>query len=69
MSKVLIVGASGQMGQSFQHLAKDHPSLSFSFASRKELDITDKASINHVFDLVKPDFVINCAAYTAVDRA
>lgn len=66
---VLVAGASGQLGQALQAIAPSYRELTFHFASSGEADITDKSSLDEVFGRVKPDFCINAAAYTAVDKA
>ena len=61
----LVVGANGQLGNELRGLLKD----SAEYADRSELDITDRQA---VLDFIKPEkyqAVINCAAYTAVDKA
>ncbi|HMQ63882.1 MAG TPA: dTDP-4-dehydrorhamnose reductase [Flavilitoribacter sp.] len=69
MTKILVCGADGQMGQSFRAVSGNFPALSFRFASRSELDIADSLSVDEFFRRHAFDFCINCAAYTAVDRA
>ena len=66
---VLVAGAGGQLGQSLQFIAGNYPNIDFKFCDSKTLDITNSANVNHVFEKYKPDFCINTAAYTAVDRA
>ncbi|HLF50998.1 dTDP-4-dehydrorhamnose reductase [Flavobacterium sp.] len=66
---VLVTGANGQLGQALQFVSKKYPKIQFVFTSSKELDITNKDSIKTVFEKEKPDFCINTAAYTAVDKA
>ena len=66
---VLVTGASGQLGQALQTLAPSYPELTFHFASSDEADITDRSGLNEIFSRLKPDFCINAAAYTAVDKA
>lgn len=66
---VLVTGANGQLGQSLQFIAGNYPEIDFVFCDSKMLDITRKKDINLVFNKVKPDFCINTAAYTAVDKA
>ncbi len=67
--KIIISGANGQLGKSFQKIAFDWPMYEFHFFDRESLDITNKKSLDHIFEEVKPDIFINCAAYTAVDLA
>lgn len=66
---VLITGANGQLGQSLQFIAMRYPEIEFKFYNSTVLDITKKEVIQAVFNIVRPDFCINTAAYTAVDKA
>lgn len=66
---VLVTGASGQLGQSLQFIAPDYPEISFHFYNSSELNITNLENCKTIFDATKPDFCINAAAYTAVDKA
>ena len=69
MQSIIITGANGQLGQELQRLAKSFPTYTFHFFSRKELDIADAAQVQRTFEAVQPAYCINCAAYTAVDKA
>jgi dTDP-4-dehydrorhamnose reductase len=69
MKSVLVTGANGQLGSELQQLAPNHPKLSFTFVSRAELDLSDSHAINSWFADKHVDVIINCAAYTAVDKA
>ena len=66
---VLVTGANGQLGQSLQFIAKNYPKLHFVFCSSSNLDITNLESCQAVFLKIKPNYCINAAAYTAVDKA
>ncbi len=66
---VLVTGASGQLGQALQAIASQHSTLQLHFANSAEADITNKENLEQVFNRLKPDFCINAAAYTAVDKA
>lgn len=66
---VLVTGASGQLGQSIQFIAKKYPEIQFLFFSSGELDISNFERCQMVFAQHKPSFCINAAAYTAVDKA
>jgi dTDP-4-dehydrorhamnose reductase len=66
---VLVTGANGQLGQSLQFIAKHYPELHFIFCSSSDLDITNLESCQAVFFKTKPNYCINAAAYTAVDKA
>ena len=66
---VLVTGANGQLGQAIQFVAGNYPNINFVFCSSSNLDITIKENCDSVFNKEKPDFCINAAAYTAVDKA
>jgi dTDP-4-dehydrorhamnose reductase len=66
---VLVTGANGQLGQSLQFIAKNYPELHFVFCSSSDLDISNLESCQAVFLKIKPNYCINAAAYTAVDKA
>jgi dTDP-4-dehydrorhamnose reductase len=66
---VLVTGANGQLGQAIQFVAGNYPKIEFVFCSSSDLDITNKENCETVFNRIKPDFCINTAAYTAVDKA
>lgn len=66
---VLVTGAAGQLGQSIQAIAKNYTEITFFFATSAEIDITNKENITDFFLKGKPDYCINAAAYTAVDKA
>ncbi len=67
MSNILITGANGQLGTCFRALT--HSSHHFIFATSADLDITNRAAVNRFFEQHQIDWCINCAAYTAVDKA
>jgi len=66
---ILVTGANGQMGMELRQLEKFYPEFVFLFADRSQLSIENSLSIHHFFTKHKIDFCINCAAYTAVDKA
>ena len=70
MKQILVTGCRGQLGNELQLLAPQYAdTCRFHFTDREELDITDRRA---VFDFIESHsiaIVINCAAYTAVDRA
>lgn len=66
---VLVTGAGGQLGQALRQAASGYSGLSFYFLDSKQADITNAASIKVLFRDKKPDYCINAAAYTAVDKA
>ncbi|WP_396212812.1 dTDP-4-dehydrorhamnose reductase [Flavobacterium sp.] len=66
---VLVTGANGQLGQSLQFISANYPQIDFVFCSSSELDITNLENCKAVFSNYKPNYCINTAAYTAVDKA
>ena len=66
---VLVTGANGQLGQSLQFIALNYPEIDFVFCSSADLDITNAEKCETFFSEIKPNYCINAAAYTAVDKA
>lgn len=66
---VLITGAAGQVGQALLDLAPAFPCFRLLPASRQALDITDPGVVDRFFSAHPVRYCINCAAYTAVDKA
>lgn len=66
---ILVTGADGQLGQCFQLLANAYSDCKFYFCNSKTLDITNKIAIEAFVKKNDIDILINCAAYTAVDKA
>ena len=66
---VIVTGANGQLGQAIQSIAKNYLNLNFVFCNSTDLDISNKENCQAVFRKIKPDYCINAAAYTAVDKA
>lgn len=66
---IAVTGAQGQLGKSLQDLAADYPQFKFVFLSRSDMPIHHFELVRQFFEGIKPDVVINAAAYTAVDRA
>jgi dTDP-4-dehydrorhamnose reductase len=70
MTSVLVTGKDSQLGQCIQSLAPKFSNLKFVFKTSTELDITNQLQVNSIFKSSdKFDYCINCAAYTAVDKA
>lgn len=68
MANILVTGSKGQVGQELQFLSKNS-AHHFVFADVAEMDITDSDAVNAFFRKHDFDYCINCAAYTAVDKA
>ena len=70
MMNVLVTGSNGQLASCIKDLAKQYDGLNFIYTDYKELDICDLSQVNTFFESNKKiDYCINCAAYTAVDKA
>lgn len=68
--RILVTGANGQLGSELRELSAKYTDYEFTFTDVAELDITNIDSLNAYFQSQpKFDFLINCAAYTAVDAA
>ena len=67
--KVLVTGANGQLGKEFRVIADQYPGFTFLFLSREDLAIHHFELVRNFFRSFNPDICINCAAYTAVDKA
>ena len=67
--RILITGCNGQLGNEMQLLEKENPQHSYFNTDVAELDITDEAAIVKFVEDKEIDGIVNCAAYTAVDKA
>jgi dTDP-4-dehydrorhamnose reductase len=66
---ILITGANGQLGQAFKFLQPQFQDFDILWMDRSQLDITKAADVRKTLESVMPDVVINCAAYTNVEKA
>lgn len=71
MSKPLIIisGGSGQLGNEFRHMSTEYSSFDFQFPDRLVMDLENPGAAADIIRRRRPAFFINCAAYTAVDKA
>ncbi len=69
IKNILVTGANGQLGSEIRMLAASYPQYHFLFTTRDELSIADENRIKEYFLSNDVDCCINCAAYTAVDKA
>ncbi len=67
--KILITGANGQLGRSIHKIEKNFPEFKITYTDIEDLDILSEDQVASFISKLKPDFLINCAAYTAVDLA
>ncbi|TKI69935.1 dTDP-4-dehydrorhamnose reductase [Sulfurimonas crateris] len=68
MPNILVTGSNGQVGSEIKELSPSYP-YRFYFTNRTELDITDSNKVRKFIIQNNIDTIINCAAYTAVDKA
>lgn len=71
MKRILVTGGDGQLGMSLRQKIKEKPPIdcTFVFTDVQELDIMDEMFVKTYFYSNKFDYIVNCAAYTAVDKA
>ncbi len=69
MKKILITGSNGQLGSEMKVISALYPEYQFLYTDVAELDLTNAQALESFFAENKPDAVVNCAAYTAVDKA
>lgn len=65
---ILVTGANGQLGTEMRNISAGSPDR-YIFTDVAELDITDEAAVERLISSEKVDVIVNCAAYTNVDRA
>ena len=68
-NKILVTGSNGQLGNELRDLSSSFRQYDFIFTDVDELSITDAAAVGKIFAELEPAYLINCAAYTAVDKA
>ncbi|MFD0976359.1 dTDP-4-dehydrorhamnose reductase [Salinimicrobium gaetbulicola] len=66
---ILVTGSKGQLGSELKELASDYPDHEFFFTSREDLDICNKKALKEFVTSNQIETIVNCAAYTAVDKA
>ena len=66
---VLVTGGNGQLGSEIKDLAQKYSAYTFFFTDVQDLDITDERSVRDFVDENTIGAILNCAAYTAVDKA
>lgn len=67
--KILVTGSNGQLGKELKRLEAAWPQYEFIFLGREDLPIHHFEMVRQYFSVYHPAYLINCAAYTAVDRA
>ena len=69
MKSILVTGANGQLGVALRNISDSYAGFEFFYTDIDTLDICDKELTDAFVKLIHPDVIINCAAYTAVDKA
>lgn len=69
MKNILITGCNGQLGNEMKLLAAENPQFNYFFTDVAELDITNEQAVNDYVVEHEIDCIVNCAAFTAVDKA
>ncbi len=67
--KILVSGANGQVGKCLKDVADSFPGVQFIFLGRENFALEQFEMVHNVLETLKPDWVVNTAAYTAVDKA
>jgi dTDP-4-dehydrorhamnose reductase len=67
--KILVTGGAGQLGESIRKISGQYPCHTFIYIDLPKYDISDSETMKSVISSHRPEMIINCAAYTAVDRA
>ena len=66
---ILVTGSNGQLGKEIRMISKEYPAYTYFFTDIAELDICDEQAVFGYVTANKIDLIVNCAAYTAVDKA
>lgn len=66
---ILVTGGNGQVGSELKIRAAEFSNFNFLFIDKEDIDLTDSKALHHFLSTQSIDYIINCAAYTAVDQA
>jgi len=69
MKKILVTGANGQLGSELNVLSINYPNYQWIFADRTKVTLDNLDLLNTQLENIQPNIILNCGAYTAVDRA
>ena len=69
MNNILVTGGNGQLGSELREIAPNYQDYNFLFTDVKDLDITNHSAVAAFIESNNINVIINCAAYTAVDKA
>jgi dTDP-4-dehydrorhamnose reductase len=69
MQKILVTGATGQLGSELKVLSNNYPQFEWIFADRTQVSLDDLSILKSQLESISPAIILNCGAYTAVDKA
>ena len=69
MEKILVTGATGQLGSELMVLSKNYPQFEWIFADRTQVSLDNLDVLRSQLETIHPNFILNCGAYTTVDKA
>ncbi|MFV5698707.1 dTDP-4-dehydrorhamnose reductase [Flavobacterium sp. ZT3R17] len=69
MKKILVTGATGQLGSELKMLSNNYPQFEWILADRTQVSLDNLSVLRNQLEVIHPDFILNCGAYTAVDKA
>jgi dTDP-4-dehydrorhamnose reductase len=69
MEKILVTGSNGQLGSELRVLSENYSKFAWFFADRNQVALDDLSILEKQLEQIHPDIIINCGAYTAVDKA
>ena len=69
MKKIVVTGATGQLGSELKVLSENYMQYEWFFADRTQVSLDNLDALNMQLENIQPNVILNCAAYTAVDRA
>jgi dTDP-4-dehydrorhamnose reductase len=69
MEKILVTGATGQLGSELKVLSDNYSQYEWIFADRTQISLDNLAVLQNQLEAISPNVILNCGAYTAVDKA
>jgi dTDP-4-dehydrorhamnose reductase len=69
MKKIVVTGASGQLGSELKVLSESYSQFEWVFADRMQVSLDDLSLLKKQLEAIRPNIILNCGAYTAVDKA